>query len=168
MYSACNNIPIDDIIEFAGSRMITSKLLNFAKNSERVLHGAFYRGMPFPKHLLQEGLILEEWHNSCHWTTNLQTAFDFAVIKRNGYINEDYYSELANELQTDYVEFVQLILKTDRLTGIDLYKILSSFNITDYESEKEITTFGKMFKVINICSMTINDEEIYLADIEEI
>lgn len=76
-----------DFERFLATRDLSSSLHTFFKEQEQVLTGTFYRGLPFPKHLLQVGAVIDQWHASTHWTTLESVAQSFA----DDYINEDYY-----------------------------------------------------------------------------
>ena len=161
------NINLEDsILEFLGSRYLTNDLKDYLKLQEKELKGSFFRGLPYPKHLLKIGSIIEEWHGSTHFTIDENIAQNFAIINRNGYINDDYYDELSKELNSDEVEFVQLIMICNFLVGIEIYKLLEKLNIDNFKHEKEITTFDKNFVIKSIEKRTAYGEELYYAKVD--
>lgn len=159
----------EKLVEFLGSRLLTNELKKEFKNREKKLHGNFYRGMPYPKHLLKVGTIIEEWHGSSHFSISEEIAKNFAIFNINGYINEDYYEELQEELQIEDVEFVQLVLVANDLIGVEMYKLLKEIGETErFIDEKEITTFDKNFLITDIEEKNVNNEKLYYAKIKMI
>lgn len=156
----------DSFLEFLGSRLLTARLKEELKKKECDLKGAFFRGMPYPKHLLKVGNVIEEWHGACHFSKAEKVAQDFAIISRNGYINEDYYEQLQEELNCEEVEFIQLIMTTDNLTGVEIYKILDELDIDRYKGEQEITTFDKNFIIKSVEKRIVDGEELYYAKVD--
>ncbi|MNL91052.1 hypothetical protein D3C81_07800 [compost metagenome] len=136
----------DMLTQFVGSRYLDDNLEAFFAKYKKELRGTFYRGLPFPLHLLKEGAVIEEWHGSTHWTLDKEKAIGFS----KDYINEEYEAELIAALGEDKVKFVNLVLYTKELEGVELYKLLVLQNIIDFIAEKEITVVGKNFEIVSI------------------
>ena len=159
----------EELLEFLGSRLMTKELKEEFKSREKELQGTFYRGMPFPKHLLKVGAVIEEWHGSSHFSISEEIAQNFAILKINGYINDDYYEELQEQLQVEEVDFIQLVLIANNLIGVEMYKLLEEVGESEkFLHEKEITTFDKDFIITNIEERKVNDEVLYYAHVEMI
>lgn len=150
----------DMLLQFVGSRYLDDNLEAFFAKYKKELRGTFYRGLPFPLHLLKEGAVIEEWHGSTHWTLDKEKAKGFS----KDYINEDYEADLIAELGEDNVTFVNLILITDYLEGVELYKLLAIHEIGRFRNEKEITAIGKNFEIVSIKV----EDEIYYAHVKMI
>lgn len=151
---------------FAGSRDMSNTIYSLLKTYEEKLTGVFFRGMPFPKHRLKVGEIVEEWHGCSHWSIDKAVALNFAIININGYINEDYYQELSNELGEENVDFKQVLFIADNLKGVKLYEVLEKYNINNFIDEKEITTMDMDFVITSIKKDYINNEEIFIATVK--
>lgn len=132
-----------DFLNFLGSRSLTTRLKQFFIQESKVLPLTAYRGLPYPKHLIQIGHVVDEWHESSHWTPDRTVAEGFA---RSDF-NECYYEELVEELGEDAVEFVELVLICDSLVGYESYQWLQQQQLTDFASEKEITVVGYDFQI---------------------
>lgn len=159
----------EELLEFLGSRLLTQDLKKEFKSREKELQGTFYRGMPFPKHLLKIGAVIEEWHGSSHFSISEKIAQNFAILKINGYINDDYYEELQEQLQVEEVDFVQLILVANNLVGVEMYKLLEEVGESEkFLEEEEITTFDKDFIITNIEEKIVDGEKLYYANVEMI
>lgn len=146
---------------FLGCRDLSSDLEKFMKEREQSLEGKFFRGLPFPTHLLKVGAVIEEWHGSTHWTLDEKVAQGFA----NDYMNECYYEELQEELGVEDVDYEYLVLVTEKLQGVESYKLLKELNINGYEREQEITVLGKDFVIESIEVKNIDGVDYYYATV---
>lgn len=60
------SISYEEISYFLASRCLTDSLKDQLLALEKDIDGILYRGLPFPKHLLKVGNIVEEWYGSSH------------------------------------------------------------------------------------------------------
>lgn len=155
---------VKELEDFAGGRFLNKSLYEKFTKDFTLIKDTLYRGMPFPKHLVKEGTIIEEWYGSSHWSLDKQVAINFADTNINGYISDDYYDELVEELGEDNVDFIKLIMVINNVEGLELYRILKENNIYKWNNEKEITLFNKDFiiKKINII------DDVYYANVDVI
>lgn len=163
-----------DILEgFIGGRYIDNRTINFLSDKFEKIDEIVYRGMPFPKHLIKEGYIMEEWYGSSHWTLDFNVARNrFSCDSFN--ISEDYTEELSREFNISYDEacelFVPIILKLSRVSkGIRTYNIIKDLDtVSRFYSEKEITTIGINTVMKNIELKIDEKGEYYMIEVEEI
>lgn len=158
----------DNLEYYAGSRDFAPGILDLFNSRTESLNGTFYRGMPFPKHRLVIGEVVEEWHGSSHWSLDKEVSLNFAIINKNGYINEDYYDELVEEIGEENVDFKQVVFVANKLVGVKLYSLLEEYGINSFANEKEITTIDKDFKIKSIKMELVDNEEVYFVNVDMI
>ena len=165
---------IDILEQFVGGRYIDEDTIKlFSDKFERV-EDTIYRGMPFPKHLIKEGFIVEEWHGSSHWSLDFNVSREvFSKDKFN--ISEDYCGELALELGLSYDEvydnvFVPVVFELNGVSsGIRLYNIVKDLDLVSrFYKEKEITTIGIDTKIKSFEKKYDSCGGYYLIKVEEI
>lgn len=149
----------NDIMYFAGSREYTPLFMEHYKNSlQNVEH--IYRGMPFPKHLLRSGYIIEEWHGSTHWSTDKDVAIQFT----EDYINEEYEAEIYEEIGLDFDAdeevFVKVVLCMKNAKGYELYKDLERLG-DNLAKEKEVTIIGENHAILSINKI----DDVYFVEV---
>lgn len=148
-----------DIMYFAGSREYSPLFLKHYNNNLSTIEQV-YRGMPFPKHLLKVGNVIEEWHGSTHWSIDKDVAIGFTT----DYINEEYEAEIYEELGLDFDSdeevFVKVVLCMKDAIGYPLYKDLERLE-DNLSKEKEITIIGENHVIMDINKV----EDIYYVDV---
>lgn len=138
----------EDFIYYVGSRDIQRDLYQYMYDSREIISEPVYRGMMFPVHLIQEGTVIQEWHMSSHWSTDMEIAKAFAI---HGYINEDYADELCVELGIDYpgLELYQtgcgiftpvILTPSESILGFRTGNLLNQ--LEELNTENEITTLA--------------------------
>lgn len=163
-----------DILEgFIGGRYMDDKTMDFLSDKFEKINEIVYRGMPFPKHLIKEGYVMEEWYGSSHWTLDFNVARNiFSCDSFN--ISEDYAEELSGEFNISYNEacelFVPIILKLNGVSkGIRTYNVVKDLDIVSrFYNEKEITTIGINTVMKNIELKTDEKGDYYIIEVEEI
>lgn len=157
--------PIDD---FLGARLLTNPLRSHLKQFESERHQPLYRGMSFPKPLLKEGEILEEWHGSSHWSKDMAVSFGFAY---DGYINEDYYDEMMDEYGFENPDdfFVPVIFRLQTSSkGIDIHTMIQEVEpLSNWHKEQEVCFIGHDFVMKEILYVTDDKKPYYLVDVIE-
>ena len=161
------------IEDFIGGRFIDEDTIDFLSDKFKKIDETIYRGMPFPKHLIKEDYIVEEWHGSSHWSLDFNVARDkFSIDDFN--ISDDYVEELSNELNLTYDEaydlFVPIVLKIDGVSnGVNMYEVIKSIDENSrFLDEKEIVTMGLSFIMDKIESKTDENGLYYLISVKEL
>lgn len=157
----------EEVLDFAGGRFFTPAISDYFDKNMKTLEGEFFRGMMFPIHKIKQGEILEEWHECGHWSLDIEQAAKFAY---DGYINEEYYGELCDEIGKENVNFVPVIFKTNKITGVELYKLLEQYESEDirkFIKEKEITTIGFDCVIQSFEKVNTSYGEVYLIYVIE-
>ena len=164
---------IDILERFIGGRCILDDTEEYLEDKFEKIDETIYRGMPFPKHLIKEGYLMEEWYGSSHWSLAFNMARNvFSNDKSN--ISEDYIEELSEEFKISYEEaeklFVPIVLKLNGVSlGIRTYNLVKDLDVVSrFYKEKEITTIGIDTVMKNIKLKTDEKCEYYLIDVEEV
>lgn len=165
---------IIDILErFVGGRCILDDTREYLEDKFETIDETIYRGMPFPKHLIKEGYVMEQWYQCSHWSLDFNiTRNIFSNDKLN--ISEDYVEELSNEFNISYEEaeelFVPIVLKLNGVSsGIRTYNLVKDLDVVSrFYNEKEITTIGVDTIIKNIELKSDEKGEYYLIEVEEI
>lgn len=149
--------------DFIGGRILPPDLRDFLMANRKPISCVLYRGMSYPKHLLKEGTVIEEWYGSTHWSYSEDVARGFS----KDYINEDYQEDLIEELGEDNVEFISLVLLGKDIEGVDMAPFLKEYDlVNDFGNEQEVTVIGKNFRIESIERKSINGECFYFAEVQ--
>ncbi len=168
------NKKIEILEQFVGGRYIDEDTMTLLSDNLECINETVYRGMPFPKHLIKKGYIVEEWHGSSHWSLDFNVSREvFSQDKFN--ISEDYCEALAEEMKMSYDEvydniFVPVVFKLNGVSlGIRLYNLVKDLDLVSrFYKEKEITTIGINTKIKNFEIKTDSYGEYYLIEVEEL
>ena len=148
--------------DFIGGRILPPDFRTFLIANSKPIASILYRGMTYPKHLLKEGAVIEEWYGSTHWSFSEDVAKRFS----KDYINEDYKEDLIEELGKGNVDFVSLVLTISGIEGVDMAPFLKEYDLfDDFSNEQEVTVIGKNFRIKSIERKDINGECFYFAKV---
>lgn len=159
---------VQELDYFLGARHLTNRLRTFLKSLESERHQPLYRGMMFPKFLLKEGAVLEEWHGSSHWSKDITVSIGFA---HDGYINDDYEDELMEQYgfaSSDEI-FVPVVFKLSSSTkGIDVHALLQEHDeLPHWHKEQEVSFIGQDFVMGEILYVEHEEYPYYSVDVVE-
>ena len=164
---------IDILERFIGGRCILDDTEEYLEDKFEKIDETIYRGMPFPKHLIKEGYLMEEWYGSSHWSLDFNMARSvFSNDKSN--ISENYIEELSEEFKISYEEaeklFVPIVLKLNGVSlGIRTYNLVKDLDVLSrFYKEKEVTTIGIDTIMKNIKLKSDEKGEYYLIEVEEV
>lgn len=160
MTSISNNISLEELEEFLGSRYLPDSLKKQLIQRERKIENTIYRGLPFPKQFLKIGRVLEEWNFSSHWSLDKKVAIGFS----DDYINEEYVEDVESEIG-EKPDMIKLVLYSNDITGTESYKILESLDKENvFLKEKEITVIGYDFMIEDI----VEDGDVFFAKVKPV
>lgn len=164
---------IDILEKFIGGRYISNNTETYLKNKFEKIDETIYRGIPFPKHLIKKGYVMEEWYGSSHWSLDFNIARNI-FSNDDSNINQDYVEELAEEFNISYEEaeklFVPIVLKLNKVSlGVRIYNLVKDLDkVSRFYKEKEITTIGIDTIIKKIELKTDKKGEYYLIEVEEV
>lgn len=155
-----------DLEDFIGGMGLTKSLERYFKINSEVIESELYRGLPFPKHLLKEGTIIEEWGGCSHWSYSEDIAIDFA----KGTYDEFYFDELEELYGEGNVELVPVIMYSKYLKGSSVGSLVSKLGLDEdyYNCEEEVVIIGKNFKIISILKEFYKGLGIYYVNVKPI
>lgn len=161
------NQSIEDKLEsFVNARFLPLDVEEYLLSRTKHYNKTFYRGLPFPMHLIKEGLVIENWHGASHWSVQKDIALDFAIEERSGYVNEEYRDELIQEYGEDNVHFVPLLMICRGGNFIPICELIKADS--KFRREQEYCNIGDDFRVVKIRTEIIYNKNIIIVEVDQI